>query len=124
MTTRIHEILKKYPSEPFEHRALDAPAGFVPSAEIELVEEAKPETPGSAGDRALMTPRSREVRVAFDVDVQSETSSLVQAIEEGGEGGEGAAVAPVDGTSRKGLLAAGLFLVALALGFLVVWLLG
>ncbi|WP_395837144.1 serine/threonine-protein kinase [Archangium violaceum] len=114
----------------FEHRALDAPADFVPSAEVELVvEEAKPETPGSAGDRALMTPRSREVRMAFDVDVtgesavarQGEVSSLVLAIE---EGGEGAAVAPVDGTSRKGWLAAGLFLVALAMGFLVVWLLG
>jgi serine/threonine-protein kinase len=72
---------------------------------------------------------SREVRVAFDVDVTSEVvvaqraeeSGLVRAIEEGGEA-EGAA--PLLGMSRKVWLAAALFLLALAVGFLLVWLLG
>ncbi|PTL85111.1 serine/threonine protein kinase [Vitiosangium sp. GDMCC 1.1324] len=112
----------------FEHRALDAPAGFVPSAEVLLVsEEAKPEPPVSP--RTLPPPVvSREVRVAFDVDITSEVvvaqpgaeSALVRAI----EGGDAGAPAPVHGLSRKGWLAAGLFLLALVVGFLLVWLLG
>jgi serine/threonine protein kinase len=113
----------------FEHRALDAPAGFVPSEEVQLVEEVKPEAQGSAASRSLTPHTSREVRVAFDVDVTSEVvvaqraeeSGLVRAIE---EGGEGEASAPLRGMSGKGWLAAGLFLLALAVGFLLVWLLG
>jgi serine/threonine-protein kinase len=103
----------------FEHRALDAPADFVPSAEVVLVEDDTPTTPGSAESRTE-TPTSREVRVAFDVEQQGEASGLVRAIEEGGEE-EG--LTPGTGGSRKGWLTAGLFLVALAAGFLVVWLL-
>jgi hypothetical protein len=112
----------------FEHRALDAPAGFVPSEEVQLVEEVKPESRGTADASRSLTPvTSREVRVAFDVDVTSEVvvaageSGLVRAIE---EGGEGEVSGPLPGMSRKGWLAAGLFLLALALGFLLVWLLG
>jgi serine/threonine-protein kinase len=103
----------------FEHRALDAPADFVPSAEVVLVEDAPPATPGSAGSRAE-TPTSREVRVAFDVEQQGEESGLVRAIE---EGGEEAGPSPGTGVSRRVWLTAGLFLVALAAGFLAVWLL-
>lgn len=116
----------------FEHRALDAPAGFVPSEEVELVsEEGKPESRGSTAISRSLTPlTSREVRVAFDVDVTSEVviarkaeeSGLVRAIEEGGD--EAEAPAPLLGIPRRGWLAAGLFLLALALGFLLVWLLG
>ncbi|HYO58426.1 MAG TPA: serine/threonine protein kinase, partial [Archangium sp.] len=102
-------------------------AGFVPSAEVVLVEEAGPEQSEAAGARKPWT--SREVRVAFDVDVTrdgamarpGEEPGLVRAIEEGGEG----EVPGVDeGPSRRGWLAAGLFLAALGVGFLLVWLLG
>jgi serine/threonine-protein kinase len=103
----------------FEHRALDAPADFVPSAEVVLVDEEPPATPGSAESRS-QTPTSREVRVAFDVAQQGEESGLVRAIE---EGGEAESPAPGGGLSRRGLLAVGLFLGALAAGFLAVWLL-
>ena len=63
------------------------------------------------------------MRVAFDVEQPGEESGLVRAIE---EGGEAEASAPT-GTSRpsaRGWLAVGLFLAALAVGFLLVWLLG
>ncbi len=102
----------------FEHRALDAPADFVPSAEVVLMEDAPQATPGSAESQAE-PPTSREVRVAFDVAQQGEESGLVRAIEEGGEE-EGPL--PGAGISRRVWLTAGLFLVALAAGFLVVWL--
>ncbi len=78
----------------FEHRALEAPPGFVPSAEVELVEEAP--APRQA---------SREVQVAFDVELEPTTEAEV--------------VAP----RRWGKVAA-LFAGAAALGFLAVWLLG
>lgn len=118
----------------FEHRALDAPAGFVPSAEVVLVEESRPQ-PEAPGAR-VQTPPSREVRVAFDVDVTSEVlvaqpgqgSGLVQAIESGGEEGGEAEAPPVSvgasSPSSNRWIAAGLFLAALAVGFLLVWLLG
>ena len=112
----------------FEHRALDAPAGFVPSAEVEIVEESQPqpksqpEAPG-APEAQAQTPRSREVRVAFDVEQPGEESGLVRAIEEGGES-EGSVSTGTSGPSPRRWLAAGLFLAALALGFLLVWLLG
>ncbi len=78
----------------FEHRALDAPADFVPSVEVVLVEEeAGPEPPDAAGARARIPP-SREVRV------------------------------PGGAPSRRGWLAAGLFLAVLGGGFLLLWLLG
>jgi serine/threonine-protein kinase len=115
----------------FEHRALDAPPDFVPSSEVELLEE-----PASAGtDSAEPGTRltSREVRVAFD--------TLVQDMDEGGEAQVQAQApepvapaqkpvvptqepVPATGASRKRWLAAALFLVALAAGFLGVWLLG
>jgi eukaryotic-like serine/threonine-protein kinase len=119
----------------FEHRALDAPAGFVPSEEVELVEEARPQPATQAPAASGQTPRSREVRVAFDVDVTREVlvaqsgqgSGLVQAIEEGEEAeapGSADAPPPSPSPSQKGWLAAGLFLAAFALGLLLVWLLG
>ncbi|MCY1073417.1 serine/threonine-protein kinase [Archangium lansingense] len=115
----------------FEHRALDAPAGYVPSAEVVLVEESRPEPRPEATVTQSQTPLSREVRVAFDVDVTSEVlvaqpgqgSGLVQAIEEGEES-EPPVSAGASPPSLKGWLAAGLFLAALAVGFLLVWLLG
>ncbi|WP_257462140.1 serine/threonine-protein kinase [Archangium lipolyticum] len=111
----------------FEHRALDAPADFVPSAEVELVEESRPRTPASVEARTQTPATSREVRVAFDVDVTGEvavagrdgTSGLVQAIE---EGGEDEAPVPASATSRAWGIAAGLFLAALVAGFLAMWL--
>jgi hypothetical protein len=69
----------------------------VPSAEVELLEESPP--PGPAEP-----PVSREVRVAFDVVVSEPVT--------------------VGGTPRGWWLAGGLFLAALAAGFLLVWLLG
>ncbi|WPB76509.1 serine/threonine-protein kinase [Archangium violaceum] len=114
----------------FEHRALDAPAGFVPSGEVAIVEESKPQArPEATGAPPVPTPHSREVRVAFDVEQPGEESGLVRAIiEEGGEaeGGEAEASAPTgtSSPSARGWLAVGLFLAALAVGFLLVWLLG
>jgi eukaryotic-like serine/threonine-protein kinase len=75
------------------------------------------------------TPTSREVRVAFDVDLSShefevarrdEGSGLVRAAEEAEDDG----LAPSPGFSRNVWLAGGIFLSALALCFLLVWLLG
>jgi serine/threonine-protein kinase len=113
----------------FEHRALDAPAGFVPSAEVAIVEESRPQArPEATGAPPVPTPHSREVRVAFDVEQPGEESGLVRAIEEGGEeeGGEAEASSPTatPPPSARGWLAVGLFLAALAVGFLLVWLLG
>ncbi len=115
----------------FEHRALDAPPDFVPSAEVELLEDPASGSTDSAepGQR----PTSREVRVAFD--------TLVHDVDEGGEAQLQAPAqvpapppppppapapepVPAAGASRKRWLAAALFLVALAAGFLGVWLLG
>ncbi len=117
----------------FEHRALDAPPDFVPSAEVELLED--PESAGTDSVEPRLTPTSREVRVAFD--------TLVSDVDEGGEAQEPVAQpqapvaqpqapvaqpqqpVPAGGTSgSKRWLAAVLFLVALAAGFLGVWLLG
>ncbi|WP_375769938.1 serine/threonine protein kinase [Archangium gephyra] len=108
----------------FEHRALDAPAGFVPSAEVQIVEESQPQPSPQPADSGAPgpTPRSREVRVAFDVEQPGEESGLVRAIEEGGEEAESSVSSPAPSPRRW--LAAGLFLAALAVGFLLVWLLG
>lgn len=100
----------------FEHRALEAPADFLPSAEVFLVDE----------DPSCKTT-SRETRVAFDVDLSTgeraaaprrTDSGLMQAIEEEGPAPEGLS-SPLPRSWR----AAGLFLAALLLGFLGVWLL-
>ena len=95
----------------FEHRALDAPPDFVPSEEVELLEE--PSSVEAGGAEPRHTPTSREVRVAFD--------TLVRDVEEGAEAQE---PVPAAGASRVRWLAAGLFLLALGAGFLAVWLLG
>ena len=98
----------------FEHRALEAPADFLPSAEVSRVHE----------DPSRKTT-SREMRVAFDVDLSTgETevtarrsdSGLMQAIEEA----EGDGLSPP--VSHRGWRAVGLFLAALVLGFLGMWL--
>ncbi len=109
----------------FEHRALDAPAGFVPSGEVVVVEDSQPPQPEAPGAPA-QTPHSREVRVSFDVEQPGEASGLVRAIEEGTEAEGGAPGGPVSAgaPSPRKWLAAGLFLAALAVGFLLVWLLG
>jgi serine/threonine-protein kinase len=59
----------------FEHRALDAPPDFVPSAEVELLED--PASGGTDSAEPGSRPTSREVRVAFD--------TLVHDVDEGGE---------------------------------------
>ena len=94
----------------FEHRALDAPQDFLPSAEVELVEESPRTDPAEP-----QAPTSREVRVAFD--------AVLPDVGESGEGGASEPLAPGI-SSQTWWLAAGLFFAALALGFLGVWLLG
>ncbi|MET0405016.1 MAG: serine/threonine-protein kinase [Cystobacter sp.] len=105
----------------FEHRALDAPLDFLPSSAVTIVDESK----------GARTPTSREVRVAFDVDLtthESEVapreghSSLVSAEDEDDDA-DAALVSPPSVPSRA-WRAAGLFVAALLLGFLLVWLLG
>jgi serine/threonine-protein kinase len=109
----------------FEHRALDAPPDFVPSAEVELLED--PVSAGTDSAESPLKPTSREVRVAFD--------TLVRDVDEGGEVQAPEPVAqvpqpvaqqpvPAADASRKRWLAAVLFLAALAAGFLGVWWLG
>ncbi|MFY0583288.1 hypothetical protein ACN28S_61385 [Cystobacter fuscus] len=106
----------------FEHRALDAPADFLPSSAVTLVEE--PRRP------LAHSPISREVRVAFDVDLtthesevarRDEGSGLVRAVVEDDED-EVLPAAPA-APSWTGWRAGALFLAALVLGFLLVWLL-
>jgi len=102
----------------FEHRALEVPADFLPSSQVVLVDPASQDA-----------STSREVRVAFDVDLTSHESvvaehghgsGLVRAPEEAQDDG----LAPDAAPSRLGWLAGGLFLAALAVGFLLMWLLG
>jgi eukaryotic-like serine/threonine-protein kinase len=83
----------------FEHRALEAPPGFVPSAEVQLVEPPEPHR------------TSRELRVAFDVDISTETGLPQEEAE---------TLSP----PRGRWWAVALFAAAGALGFLTVWLLG
>jgi eukaryotic-like serine/threonine-protein kinase len=91
----------------FEHRALEAPADFLPSCEVELVEPSVPTA-------SARLPTSREVRVAFDVDLSSSPSSALEvAVLED----------PPDVTLRP-WLAVVVFLAALAVGLGAVWLLG
>ncbi|WP_434385934.1 serine/threonine-protein kinase [Melittangium boletus] len=106
----------------FEHRALDAPGDFLPSSQVELVEPAPPEA-----------ATSREVRVAFDVDLTSHETALAER-----SPGSGLVRAPEEARgvfseevpevieapeppARTGWLALGLFLAALASGFALMW---
>ena len=91
----------------FEHRALEAPADFLPSSQVVLVD----------------APTSREVRVAFDVDLASPTSALETAALEDGNG-DGDALVFSSARSWRPWVAGALFLAALAAGFGAVWLLG
>ncbi|ATB35264.1 serine/threonine protein kinase [Cystobacter fuscus] len=106
----------------FEHRALDAPADFLPSSAVTLVDE--------PGPRLARSPTSREVRVAFDVDLSThesevarrdEGSGLVRAVVEDVE--DEVLPASPAAPSWKGWRAGALFLAALVVGFLLVWLL-